>query len=112
MGDSEFVNTVLRHVDEQMENSYWLKSKGFEFEDIARRVAQVLDLPPEIVWEKNRRPQVVQARSLLCYWAARQLRMSMSEIAGRLGLTQPAVSIAARRGEVIAKHNGYSLFDK
>ena len=30
-------------------------------------VAQVLDLPLEKVWEKNRRPQVVQARSLLCY---------------------------------------------
>jgi hypothetical protein len=36
----------------------------------------------------------------------------MTELANRLGLTQPAVSIAARRGEVIAKQNGYFLFDK
>jgi hypothetical protein len=35
-----------------------------------------------------------------------------SETASRLELTQPAVSIAARRGEVIVKQNSYSLFDK
>jgi DNA-binding MarR family transcriptional regulator len=35
----------------------------------------------------------------------------MTEIANRLGLTQPAVSIAARRGEEIATQNGYPLFD-
>jgi REP-associated tyrosine transposase len=112
LGDSDFVSTVLRHADEQLENSYRLKSEGFELNNIAERVAQVLDLPLETVWEKNRRPQVVQARSLLCYWAVKKLRMSMTEIGCRLGLTQPAVSIAARRGEEIAKKNGYSLFDK
>jgi putative transposase len=75
-------------------------------------VAQVLDLPLEIVWEKNRLSQVVQARSLLCYWAAKKLGMSMTEIANRVGLTQPAASIATRRGEEIATQNGYSLFDE
>jgi len=75
-------------------------------------VAQVFDLPLEKVWEKNRRPQVVQARSLLCYWTSKKLGMSMTEIASRLGLTQPAVRSAARRGEEIATKNGYSLFDE
>jgi len=112
LGDSEFVNTVLRHADEQMENSYRLKSEGFEFNNIAERVAQVIDLPLKIVWKKTRRSQVVQARSLLCYWAAMELGMSMTEIGNQLGLTQPAVSIAARRGEEIARQKGYSLFDK
>ncbi len=112
LGDNDFVNTVLRHADEQLENSYRLKSEGFELNNIAERVAQVLDLPLEIVWEKNRHPQVVQARSLLCYWATRDLGISTTEIANRLGLTQPAVSIAARRGEEIAKQKGYSLFEK
>ena len=50
--------------------------------------------------------------TLLCYWAAKKLGISMTEIANRLGLTQPAVSIAARRGEEIATKNGYSLFDE
>ena len=75
-------------------------------------VAQVLDLPLEKVWEKNRHPQVVQARSLLCYWASKKLGMRMTEIASRLGLTQPAMRSAARRGEEIAMQNCYSLFDE
>ena len=55
LGDSDFGNTVLRDADEKMENSYRLKSEGFECDNIAERTAQVLDLPLEIVWEKTRR---------------------------------------------------------
>jgi len=112
LGGSDFVTSVLRHADEQMENSYRLKSEGFGLDDVAKRVAHVMSLSLDIVWEKSHRPQAVQARSLLCYWATRKLGKSMTEIASRLGLTQPAVSIAARRGEEIAKQYGYSLFDK
>jgi hypothetical protein len=70
-----------------------------------------MGLPPEVVWEAGRRRQTVHARSLLCFWASRELGLSMTGIANRLGLTQPAVSIAARRGEQIARHEGYSLLE-
>jgi predicted transcriptional regulator len=52
---------------------------------------------------------VVAARSLLCFWVNTELGMSMTDIAKRLGLTQPAVSIAVRRGEKIAREKGYRL---
>ena len=91
---------------------YRLKSKGFGLDDIAKRVAQVMSRPLKFAWEKTRRPRVVQARSLLCYWATRKLEMRMTEVASRLGLIQPAVSIVARRGEEIARQKEYSLFDK
>jgi len=112
LGDGDFVNLVLRQADEQLEKSYRLKSEGFTIDDVAERVAKVMDLPLEIVREKSRRPPVVQARSLLCHWASKELGMSMTEIANQLGLTQPAVSVAARRGEEIAKRNGFSLWNK
>jgi hypothetical protein len=41
-----------------------------------------------------------------------KLRVSTAEIASRLGLTQPAVNIAARRGDEIATQKGYSHLDK
>ena len=65
----------------------------------------------EIVWEKSRRPQVVDARSLLCYLASKELGMSMTDLAKRLNLTQPAISIAVRRGEKVASANQYRLID-
>lgn len=109
LGDSDFVKMVLRHADEQMETRYRLYSENIKLDDVAQRVARVMGLPLEAVWEAGRRHQTVQARSLLCYWASRELGLSMTEIANRLGLTQPAVSIAARRGEEIARRKGYSL---
>ena len=111
LGDSDFVEAVLRDADEQLERRYQLKTRGFDLEHVAERVAQVLDIPLEIVWEKSRRPQVAVARSLLCYWASKELGMSMTDLAKRLNLTQPAISIAARRGEKIARENQYMLID-
>jgi len=37
--------------------------------------------------------------------------MSMTDLAKRLNLTQPAISIAARRGERIVRENQYMLID-
>ncbi len=94
---------------EQLESRYRLKAEGFDVEQVAERVAQVLDVSVEFVWEKSRRPQVVDARSLLCYWASKELGMSMTDLAKRLNLTQPAISIAVRRGEKFASSNQYKL---
>ena len=74
-------------------------------------MAQVMSIPTELVWEMSRRPQVVDARSLLCFWASKELGMSMTVLAKRLNLTQPAISIAARRGEKIVRENQYMLID-
>jgi putative transposase len=111
LGDSDFVEAVLKEADEQLELRYRLKAEGFDLDRVAGRVAQVLDMPLEVVWEKSRRPQVAEARSLLCYWASKELAMSMTDLARRLNLTQPAISIAVRRGEKIARENHYQLTD-
>lgn len=56
-------------------------------------------------------PQTVEARSLLCFWAHRKLGMSTVEIAGRLKLSQSAVSRLSRRGELLAKEKGLTLIE-
>jgi len=63
------------------------------------------------LWIKGKYPQVVQARSLLCYWAVRDLGMRMSELSRKLKLSEPAVSLSVKRGMKIAKKNQYSLLD-
>jgi putative transposase len=109
LGDTDFVEAVLKEADERLQRRYQLKTRGFDLDRVAERVAQVLGMPLEIVWERSRRPQVAVARSLLCYWASTELSMSMTDLARRLNLSQPAVSIAARRGEKIARENQYRL---
>ncbi len=111
LGDSDFVEAVLKEADEQLERRYRLKAEGFDLDQVALRVAQVMSIPVELVWEKSRRPQVVDARSLLCFWASKELGISMTDLAKRLNLTQPAISIATRRGERITKENQFKLID-
>ena len=112
LGDSDFVEAVLKEANEQLERRYRLKAEGFDLDRVAQRVATVMNIPLELVWEKSRRPIVVDARDLLCYWASKELVMSKTELAKHLNLTQPAISIAVRRGEKIAKENQYHLIVK
>jgi len=57
-------------------------------------------------------PKNVKARSLFCYWAVRELGISATSLARKLGLTQPAVSISVKRGQAIADENGLQLLDE
>ena len=75
-------------------------------------MAEVLEVPLETVWAAGRYPQVVMARSLLCYWAVREWGASMTEMAQRLDLSVPAISKAVKRGEGIAKEMGAVLIEK
>ena len=51
LGDSDFVEAVLREADEQLERRYRLKVEGFGLEQVAERVAQVMRIPAELKTE-------------------------------------------------------------
>jgi len=50
-----------------------------------------------------------EARSLLFYWAVRELGFSGTFLAERFGMSQPGVVYSVYKGEKIAKENGYKL---
>jgi putative transposase len=62
LGDSDFVEAVLKEAGEQLQRRCRLQAEGFDLEWIARCVAQVMHIPVELVWEQSRRRQVVEAR--------------------------------------------------
>jgi hypothetical protein len=67
------VEDVLRSAEEEMENRYALRARGLDLVKTASRVAEVLGVREQDVWARGRYPWIVEARSLLCYWAAREL---------------------------------------
>jgi len=53
----------------------------------------------------------VRDRSLFCYWASRELGISLTELAGRFGLSVHGVGSAAETGELIGRENNYQLLE-
>ncbi len=57
--------------------------------------------PAEILLPSKQRRRI-QTRSLLCFRAVKELGLSETSLAQRLGTTQPSVSRAVQRGEKLA----------
>ena len=112
LGDGDFVDQVLSEAKEQMERKNILKSKGYNLKVIADRVCSVMDLEASEIWKSGKSRRRVAARSLLCFWAVRELGISMTELSRRLNLSLSGVSQSVSRGEKIAESNGFKLLDK
>lgn len=111
LGDSDFVLEVLKGSQERLERRYALRAKGFGIEALAERVADLFGVQPAAILAPGKYKHVVPARSLFCYWAVRELGETTTSLARRLGMSQPGVSVAVRRGKAIAKQHGVTLLD-
>jgi REP element-mobilizing transposase RayT/biotin operon repressor len=109
LGDGAFVEQVLAQSQEALERRYTLQAEGVDLDYIADRIAHLLGMTRQQVWLSGKYQQQVTARSLLCFWAVRELSLSMTSLAKRLGISTAAVSKSLRRGESIAKENSYTL---
>lgn len=112
LGDSDFVENVLKTTGESLEQKYKLKASGYDFERAVKRVSEVLNISVDDVMASNKSPGTVKARALLCFWAHRKLGMTTVEIAGRLNLCQSAVSRLSMKGEKIENECGVELIEK
>ena len=111
LGDSDFVDSVISQSEEQYERRHKLKRQGFDLDRIAKRVTEVLDMEPDEVFSKGRQKRKVKARSLLCFWAARELGMSHTALAKKLEMSIAGVGFSVERGESIAKKDNYLLIN-
>ena len=111
LGDSDFVENVLKSAEEELEQKYDLKARGYDFYRVTQRVAEVMEIETEQVTAFGKSPQTVKARSLLCFWAHRKLGMTTIEIGRRLNISQSAVSRSSMKGQQIERENRFELID-
>ena len=109
LGDSDFVQEVLNVANENMEKKYQLKAKGYDFDKILEKVGRLFNLKPENLLIPSKQRNRVKARSLICYWAVKEIGISSLYVAARLGIKQPSVSRAAIRGEKICLEGNFHL---
>jgi putative transposase len=75
------------------------------------KVARIFEIDPEMIFKPGNQPLRVKARSLVCYWAVRELGMSGTRVGKLLSLGQPAVSRAVVRGEKLAQNLKLNLVE-
>lgn len=109
LGDSDFVERILETADENMERGMRYRQQGVDLEKLAKIVAEALNVEPVELEAQGRQPSRVEARSLFCYWAVRELGSTATLLAKRFNLTQPAISLAVGRGELLAAERGWRL---
>lgn len=112
LGNGDFVETVLAAANETMEKKYDLQARGFTVDRVAARVAEVLGVRQKDVWAAGRHRETVRARSLLCYWAVRELGVTMTSLSRLLNISVQAIGKSVIRGEKTAKAEKYSLIGK
>jgi REP element-mobilizing transposase RayT len=109
LGDGDFVQNVLLEAKEAYERKYRLKARGINLDDIADKAAEIIGVDAALIWSKGRQAKVVQARSLLCYWAANELGVSQSALSKRLELAPSAISLSVVRGRELVRKYNYNI---
>jgi REP element-mobilizing transposase RayT len=112
LGDGDFVDSVLREAAEDYDRRQRQSLRGYDLNTIVGLTANLFELDTREVMAGGKQPKRVQARSLACYWAVRELGMSTTALATQIGLTQSAVSRAVQRGERLARERGYQLEER
>ena len=112
LGDGDFVESALAGSSERLDRRSRLKAAGDDFERVAEKVAVIFDMPLREVLREGKYARTVTARSLLCYWANRELGITTVELARRLNLAQPTVSQSVDRGERIAAEKRLAFLSK
>ena len=111
LGESDFVDDILSQASEQFEHHYELKRLGYDLDRIASRVAEIYKIEVKEVFLKGKHQKRVKPRSLFCYWAVRELGISLTELARRLGISVAGVGYSVERGGNIARKNNYQLIN-
>jgi REP element-mobilizing transposase RayT len=109
LGEPDFVEGILAQANERYTRQYALKRRGIGLAHVVERVAAICHLDPREVVAEGRQRSTVNARSLLCFWAVRELDLPLTTLARQLGLSPPGVSYAVQRGDALVRENRYRL---
>lgn len=109
LGDSDFVRSVLQSAEDDFERRTRYRRENVDIERLVEVVSSVLEMESKDVCAASKQRQHVRARSLLCFWAVREIGMTEVALAKLLRISQPAVAQAVSRGEKLAHDNGWLL---
>jgi len=109
LGDGDFVESILRAGNERLERRAFLQAMGYDFDRLVKRVAGLFEMPSTEVLREGKYTRTVEARSVLCFWANRELGINTVELARRLKIAQPTVTQSVARGEKLVAEKQFLM---
>ena len=98
LGDGDFVDSVLSDAQEALDNRYPLAARGVMIKDIVSAAADLYSVKPQAFIGPCKERQIVKGRGVICFWAVRELGMSVTSVAKYLKIAVPTVSVAVKKG--------------
>lgn len=110
LGDDEFVRDALKQADEEVERKHRLKKAGWDLSRIVKAVCKQMAIDENAIHRRGKGNAVAEARSLIAYFANKELGVSGAALARFFGISKSAITYAASRGEKIANERRIELF--
>ena len=111
-GQGDFVETVLKAAQENLDRKSMIRTLGYDFEWLTDRVTGIFGLTINELLTGGKQRRTVQARSVLCYWGTRELGMSAVGISKRLNIASSTASESVTRGRQIVEEQGLKLLNE
>ena len=103
LGNSDFVDMVLTNSKEHLARQSFLDLNGVDLQKVTNVVSDLFEIDSDMMLSPGKERKRVMARSLLCYWAARELNITMTELSQEMKLSLSAISLSVKRGEQISR---------
>jgi chromosomal replication initiation ATPase DnaA len=97
--------------EEKLEQRYAMRSSGITIDFVEKKVCDLFGVTPHELYTQGRQKLLGDARSTFCYFAVRELGISLKELALRFSITEPAIGYSVRRGQKIVQDKGWVLLD-
>ncbi|MFZ3046806.1 MAG: transposase, partial [Desulfatirhabdiaceae bacterium] len=82
---------------------YSLSTQGISIADIIPAACNIFSIEPHRIIGPSKERTIVKARALVCFWAVRELGMTMTEVAKHLKIALSTASSVVKKGEKIAR---------
>jgi chromosomal replication initiation ATPase DnaA len=92
-----------------MQRKYILAARGIDIHRLLTAASELLSIPTERIAGPGQERNKIKARRLICYWAVKELGLSMTAVSKKLDIAVPTVSRSFQKGEELSQEEGIVL---
>jgi len=100
---------LLARAEERMTRRYEMKQSGVDIAVIEERVCQLFGMHPKDLYARGRRKELVEARSVFCFFAVTERETRLKDLAVRFSISGQTVGLTVERGRRIADRKGLEV---